>query len=404
MNLDMQLLLQGFMFLHHSEGVPIEHVAVFLACLVPGALIALNEESLQLLPPVRALRIYCAGIWHNVVCCTGCYLLLMLFPVILYPFYFQSQNPVVLDVDSKSPLAGHLRPGDSILEVAGLQLHSPEDWVEFLHGLHVQELSYSTDTRGANLLIEDLSLKSSLHIATQGFCVFKENYTKHHRSLHGSACSKDALLFYEVPCAGTTSASMNSSQAIFCLKATDVVKCPTCSRLQKSEFSSHPCRCLENSSCLLPILDYGEVLINIKLQQSSLEQCTLKVTNISCQQSLVFVGFPKDLFHCVQLTKYWPRQLLLFGLFAVSSWGRFPNVLERLLTYTFSISAAMALLNSAPVFYLDGEAIFQTLLLMSKSFVHPKKHKRVMQILLTIGTVLLIFFLVSGFHSMVLSK
>eukprot|EP00249_Psilotum_nudum_P013086 c24146_g1_i1 orf=242-967(+) len=50
-----------------SEGVRIEHVAVFLACLFPGALVGLNHSSLQLLPPIRALRIYCAGIWHNVV-------------------------------------------------------------------------------------------------------------------------------------------------------------------------------------------------------------------------------------------------------------------------------------------------------------------------------------------------
>ena len=42
-----------------------EYTAVFLAVLFPGALVAFNHELLQALPRIAALRIYCAGIWHN---------------------------------------------------------------------------------------------------------------------------------------------------------------------------------------------------------------------------------------------------------------------------------------------------------------------------------------------------
>ena len=48
-----------------SEGIQIEYVAVFLAVLFPGALVAFNYELLQALPSFATLRIYCAGIWHN---------------------------------------------------------------------------------------------------------------------------------------------------------------------------------------------------------------------------------------------------------------------------------------------------------------------------------------------------
>ena len=39
-----------------------------------------------------------------------------------------------------------------------------------------------------------------------------------------------------------------------------------------------------------------------------------------------------------------------------------PHVLEQLLAYTFSVSAALALLNMAPVYGLDGEAALRSLL------------------------------------------
>lgn len=48
-----------------SEGIQIEYIAVFLAVLFPGALVAFNYEVLQALPRFATLRIYCAGIWHN---------------------------------------------------------------------------------------------------------------------------------------------------------------------------------------------------------------------------------------------------------------------------------------------------------------------------------------------------
>lgn len=50
-----------------SEGIQIEYIAIFIAVLFPGALVAFNYELLQTLPNLTALRIYSAGIWHNAV-------------------------------------------------------------------------------------------------------------------------------------------------------------------------------------------------------------------------------------------------------------------------------------------------------------------------------------------------
>lgn len=50
-----------------SEGIQMEYIAIFLAVLFPGALVALNYDLLQAKPRSTALRIYCAGVWHNAV-------------------------------------------------------------------------------------------------------------------------------------------------------------------------------------------------------------------------------------------------------------------------------------------------------------------------------------------------
>lgn len=50
-----------------SEGIHMEYVAVFVAFVFPGALVAFNDDIMQALPCFTALRVYCAGIWHNAV-------------------------------------------------------------------------------------------------------------------------------------------------------------------------------------------------------------------------------------------------------------------------------------------------------------------------------------------------
>lgn len=50
-----------------SEGLKIEYIAVFIAVLFPGALVAFDHDMLHGLQHFAALRIYCAGIWHNAV-------------------------------------------------------------------------------------------------------------------------------------------------------------------------------------------------------------------------------------------------------------------------------------------------------------------------------------------------
>lgn len=405
----MQLLPQGFLLIHHSEGVHIEYIAVFLACLVPGALVALNDDSLRLLSPLRALRIYCAGIWHNGLCCVGCCLLLVLLPVMLRPLYVYSKNPLVLSVSAKSRLAGHLHPGNSILEVDGVQLQNPEDWAQHLHSLHFQELSHLSNTTEVNRPGNDSVWEESQSIGTKGFCMPIQNLTGNENRMSGSACSDDELLFLKLPCASTIltgyegKASNSVPQTTFCLKAIDVVEYPTCGKSPRLQFTSDLCNCSEKAICLGPVLHEGEMLITIKIR--SLEECPSEITASriasggACERSIIFVGDPRAIIYALHLTNYWPRHISLFGIASLSLGQWLPDMVEKLLTYTLCISAAMVLLNGAPVFYLDGEAVLQTWLSLSRAYVHPRKRRQILHIVLTVGSILLVIIVVSGLLS-----
>lgn len=69
-----------------SEGVQVEYLAVFIAVMFPGALVAFNHESLQALQRISALRIYCAGIWHNAMVGCSLYVKFILQYVVVFCF------------------------------------------------------------------------------------------------------------------------------------------------------------------------------------------------------------------------------------------------------------------------------------------------------------------------------
>ena len=71
---------------------------------------------------------------------------------------------------------------------------------------------------------------------------------------------------------------------------------------------------------------------------------------LTCPHYLVYVGTAGQLLQAVQVSEYVPKSSLV-----PLHW---PHMIEQLLVYTFAVSAALALINMAPIWYLDGEAAF----------------------------------------------
>ncbi|CAK8562052.1 unnamed protein product [Lathyrus sativus] len=380
-----------------SEGVQIEYIAIFVAVLFPGALVAFNDELLQALQHLTSLRIYSAGIWHNAVCCAACGLTLFLLPLLLFPFYSSDHGPMVLDVPPTSPLFGYLAPGDIILSVDNVPIINAQEW------LRLNTLTYDNQLKNINISqhIGDLGVLNN----TKGYCVPSlvmeaGKMTELLESQH--VCPGELTAFVKLSCSDniTLDDGQNETELsngrwnTHCLNAKDVVKLDKCGDgwgLATSKRSS--CLCSQDEFCLAPVQEPGMVWVEITYS-SPFHECLheenrfpvsktsgLKETN--CNATFIFVGDVISMARSIHLTSYQPR------------WGPkivayFPNFLERILIWTFHVSLALALLNGLPVYFLDGESILEETLSHFTS-LSPRKRKKVLRLCLLGGLLVSLF-------------
>ncbi|XP_028110811.1 membrane-bound transcription factor site-2 protease homolog isoform X4 [Camellia sinensis] len=210
-----------------SEGIQIEYVAVFLAVLFPGALVAFNYELLQALPSFATLRIYCAGIWHNAACCALCGFALFLLPLILNPFYIHGESPMVLDVSSTSSLSGFLSPGDLIMSLDGIRIHNAQEWMEMAAHIHEKTLQNS------NVSID---FRNMIANGKKGYCV-PSSLIEASKDIQltddQSTCPNEFTAFTSMPCFNSNmldkgSIEGDSREVMYCLIAKDIVKLKKC--------------------------------------------------------------------------------------------------------------------------------------------------------------------------------
>ncbi|CAH2078451.1 unnamed protein product [Thlaspi arvense] len=360
-----------------SEGIQMEYVAVFIAAIFPGGLVAFDHDLLQSLASFNALRVYCAGIWHNAVLCLLCALALFLLPVTLSPFYKHGESLVVVDVPYKSPLFGYLSPGDAIVSLDGIRIHKPSEWLELAAILDKQNIETSNAS-------SYLGGSRRFHHG-KGYCV---PISQIEEGLKGKMvenqylCPGDLTPFQHVPCSNAA-----PREVYVCLDAKDIVKLDKCGdgwvATSDTDVKSD-CVCSQGEACLQAVQSPGVSWTEITYKRTSSQDCSrlgLDYNSSSCVGTFVFVGDLTAMSRSVRLTAYQPRWL--FNFFGKS----FPDIIERSLTCTFHVSLALVLLNSLPVYYLDGESILESSL-QSLTWLSPRKKKKALQVSLFGGSLL----------------
>jgi len=71
---------------------------IFVLVLYPGAFVDLSTEHLQAIAPLRQLRVYCAGVWHNFIIVIIALSVLLTLPTLLSPFYRTGDSVIVTSV------------------------------------------------------------------------------------------------------------------------------------------------------------------------------------------------------------------------------------------------------------------------------------------------------------------
>jgi hypothetical protein len=385
------------------DEAKVDSVGGFLALVFPGAYVQLSGMSV--LPPFRQLRVYCAGAWHNVVLASGCIVLAITLPFSLIPVYSRGHGAVVVSLPGNSALRGHVKIGDVVV---GLGHHPVLD-----------------GGRSFRSAVEWLARSGE----STGFCVSERMYQKFARPQ--SECCMMVDRGEEHPklyCFAATEDSARGPKRI-CMRPSVVYSKRTCrsssdcrgyvpnakargevmdSRMRGSqrrlmgvqkrreewlselnstkagEYESPGRRATVDASperCFAVELPMQQKLIDVRIQ--SLENGLVN--------HVFFQGHAHILGQSLSVSSYvfrwrntFPRALVR----AFAFWD-FPNIIERQLQYAASISLALALLNMAPVFWLDGEASAILFVKLFMPSVDSFKLSKIKGTLLYIGTMLL---------------
>eukprot|EP00884_Botryococcus_braunii_P021430 jgi/Botrbrau1/7971/Bobra.9_2s0122.1 len=384
-----------------AEGVGLHYMAVFVLVFLPGALVALDIDTLNLLSPSRKLRVVCGGVWHNVVLSGGCWLLALLLPFLLWPAYSSGHGAVLRGVAAEGPLAGHLAPRDVVTGINSCPVLSAADLVACLsppsrsggaRGGKVGTLggagtvsstissSSSSSSSSNSPLTEEAFMKLMARPSLQsGYCVPLQALRDSPACLAdgiSSSCGEAQLCFHELGVDGRLEGG--GSPLGRCLEGRAAVGYAAC--------DGQALLCPPSSLCLQPALPHGESLFKVCFQPGPehkglghararpglrrrqvlsasddgplVKEKSGAEAHVLCGEYVLFLGSEGALLRALELTDYLPK------FFFVPLW--LPHFLELFLAYTFSVSAAIALVNMAPVYHLDGDAALEAALELAR--------------------------------------
>ncbi|KAF6135222.1 hypothetical protein GIB67_035293 [Kingdonia uniflora] len=365
----------------HEFGHAVAAARSCFLVMFPGALVALDYDTLQSLPRFSTLRIYSAGVWHNaalkyfiiwiriaIKACNGTCLcggvIPSSFDIISSIHVWTDPNGtlhllLVLDVSAKSPLSGYLSTGDVIVSLDGKEVHDPQEWKDMIALINKQALQSSYNFNN--------SVNFQAVHGQKGYCIpnswVEDNMKKMQREKTQSACPDELTMFSSIPCFNSSLISYGSSednhwkrnQRFHCFSARDVVQLKKCgSRWPATDTLGNSCVCSQDEACLVPVPMPGLNWVEITYARPYSPECLSSWRNSStdvrnldseaanCSETFVFIGDVFSLENAVLLTAYQPRWGLMFG-------AHIPNMLGKFLACTFHVSLTLTLMNSLPV-------------------------------------------------------
>ena len=332
-----------------SQEAKLSAMGIFLALAIPGAYVRLT--GIENLPIGAQLRVYCAGVWHNVMTAVLAIVVVLSLPSLMAMMYARNVGALVVDVPRISPLHGHVRPGDIIIGMGG------ENVVNGGQGFRNVISDLMDKKQSVGFCIGD-GLLRQLQQGDLGCC--KQEVIE-----GGSGrlqCFRKAELPAERAESGCLDPALVSSRAT-CRGTSDCAG--------------------DGEICVVAVLAYEQQLIDIR------------VRNLLNGDVLHFFyeGYAHVLGQSITVSSYIPRGWQLFpGLFIrILSEIDIPNVLERFLQYLCSISLGLAVMNMAPVFYFDGEASSEIFVKYCGKWLNwsEERIRKVHRILVGSGTLLI---------------
>jgi len=356
------------------ENVRVNSFGVFILFIYPGAFVELHTDQLEIIQPIRRLRIFTAGVWHNFVLAMFAICCSYTLPYMLWPLYQLNNGIVVTWTNEQYSIHQTLPVGDVITGINLCPIKTSSDWYECLQNL---------EKSGA-----------------EGYC-----NTKTYVKMHNTSLPTVITNMGEPDCCNDTT-SYRFCFTYHTTKYTSLIKNLKKNRFNElvrtsneyiSKFTEHAClparhtiqskqTCKLNNDCTEL---YQPMLCMKPLTSNFTKVIQIKRKN---SQDILFVGNVNELLYSVAVSNYIPRYFF--------SLVNFPHHLNSLCMYLISISSALAILNMVPCFCLDGH---QTLLILLEIYfpTSPKLRSTLGTVILMFGSLLLISNITIACYSLV---
>lgn len=363
------------------ENVKINSFGFFILLLYPGAFVELNTVQLEIISPLKRLRIYTAGVWHNFVLAIMSLSLISVLPYLLSPFYTSNQGVVVTWIDRKFTLSAKLQSGSVIKSVNRCPVFSIRNWYSCLQKIQVTPVDgYCNSLTFVKTLNSSLPYLSNNNFNELDCC----NDTSTYRFCYYYDRYKPSLIQRKI---NSTVLTLNSFNLNVAKEKSDNkphlysrYREHACLPARLAMSFKLPCNnntdCNINTLCLKPLVTKFTRIVRIAHSRG---------------QDILFVGDPRELSSYVMVSDYIPKHFFISP--------NFPGQLSLLFKYLFSISSALAVLNMVPCSYLDGHQALCMLLLIifpRSSTLRPK----IERLIVIFGTFMLCFVLLSAFYSL----
>ncbi|XP_026804668.1 membrane-bound transcription factor site-2 protease [Rhopalosiphum maidis] len=334
------------------EDMHVEGVGLMFILILPVAYVHLDD--ITSLPSSKQLRVMSAGVWHNIVQALMAYLVLLLLPYMLFPFFTVGHGVMTTKINQRSGVNGQggLVTGDVITKLGNCDVHDFVSWINCLN--HTKT---SVDS---------------------GFCLSPE-FVQHHDETKPVHYVDE----YIINCCDPNSKTNLCFEYIESLSNPQELPNHSCLNVRKViERSTSPCdadnQC-SSAHCYYPAIRKNHKLVVIKRQKKN---------------EVLFLGQPIELQY-ISVTQYVPKTDYLSN--------SVPESIEKFCKYLIMFAGGLAVINVIPCFYFDGEKISRVLVnTMLKEHVEHLSVRLAISICLTIlGSLILIIYMILGFWSLI---
>ncbi|KAJ6231215.1 protease m50 membrane-bound transcription factor site 2 protease [Anaeramoeba flamelloides] len=391
-----------------SINLPIRKVGFFLAVFYPGGFVEVQKD-IEKRSNKNKLKVFSAGIWHNIFIFFLSILLIIILPMVIKIFFISSNGSIIVSTKGNHELIQPFPIGDAIVEVNNCSVTNTWELFMCLKGLKVGKeengtrhgrcasvgvLNDAIETSGLYCCEENgdfdvgdlkcLETIKSKHFLKQN--MKKENKMKQ-ESDNGNEKKQKMVLNNDNERETNDNngkdnkSDQNDNMDIIniCLSPKKILKNNVCMNNSQCLNSQNTDSFRETERCVFSIHEEENYFLRFQLSSG-------KTSN--------YFGNLKSFVDSLEFSNHYDR----FGLWKIlPSTMKIPSFFDFLIRYSLTLSGGLIVINVSPCYYTDGGYIIQTLI----DIFIKRNTQKIKKIVLVAGTSILLLNIVLSLFTII---